>query len=319
MRERVGQVVPGRVGDGTTDRGVGQGRPGGERAGELGGRAASSSSSTTRVASPSASASSARTVRGSSSSSLALAAPTSRGSHQDDPVSQDSATPAKARLKPAVRPQPEVAGEGDRGPGAGRDPVDGRDDRLGHRRQQGRDRVEVLGDGRHSDRPGSRAGDVVLRSCPAQKPARRRSARHSARGVVGDLAAGPRAAAPWSAMSRELSASGRLRVTVATAPLSPAAPRRLLAVRFAVVDARLGPGRPRRWPPRQRRRSVRSRQQLAGRVWSNSLAARRPGQPGGSTAPADPGPGTGTCATRGPAGCGRRSRARGSGRPPGRR
>jgi hypothetical protein len=62
----------------------------------------SSSAGTTELARPSVSASVAGIVRGKYNNSVAFAWPTSRGRVHEMPVSQDSAMPAKAKLKPAV-------------------------------------------------------------------------------------------------------------------------------------------------------------------------------------------------------------------------
>jgi hypothetical protein len=64
-----------------------------------------------------------------------LGRPTSRGSVHDEPVSQDSAMPANARLKPAVSASTRKSQANARlAPGTGGDPVDRGDDRLRHRR-----------------------------------------------------------------------------------------------------------------------------------------------------------------------------------------
>ena len=68
---------------------------------------------------------------------MALARRPGVGASMRTPVSQDSPIEANARLNPAVSAtRPQVARERECTPRAGRDAVDGGDDRLGHRGQR---------------------------------------------------------------------------------------------------------------------------------------------------------------------------------------
>ena len=134
-------------------------------------------------------------------------------------MSQESADVGEGQVEAGgVGDEPQVAGEGEAGPGAGRHAVDGRDHRLGHAGQRRDDRVVVRVDG-VEQLLARRAGEdphVLLEVLAGAERAAGAGEHHAAGGrVVGDRRT-VSSSSSLVATSRLFIASGRFSVMVAT-------------------------------------------------------------------------------------------------------